>query len=127
MPLDRVAPPGALNSHILSVVSMSEGVSWEEIRILGGVLIALGLGVGGFVATIVWWLANIVRANDKALVELREECSKMDAITRHALRNEMQREVSVNDANDEARRKEISDIIVRIVRIESRLNGRLKG
>jgi hypothetical protein len=102
---------------------VSGPVDWTTLQFMASTLVAVAIGVSAFVATVVWWIFNQVREVDKALAALDKSFHVELANSRHTMRAEMQREAVANEQNDDARRKEISDLAMRVTRLEARLNG----
>lgn len=103
---------------------MAATLDWNTAQLFVGAVLAVGLGVGGFVGTIVWWLASQVREVDRALALLDKALSQAIVTSRHDVTNKMQTEVGKTDIELEARRKEIQDLAHRVTRIEARMNGK---
>lgn len=103
---------------------MNGAVDWNTLQFMASTIVAVAVGVGAFVATVVWWIFNQVRAVDKALSALDKSLTLDISKSRHDLRNEMHKEATVNETSDEARRKEIADLATRVTRLEAKvLNG----
>jgi hypothetical protein len=70
-------------------------VDWSVVYLIVGCTAAVAVGV----STVIIFL---YRVRDELRNEIRD--------SRHKIRGELQHEASVNDAHDEARRREISDL-----------------